>query len=449
MLSIPFYIFYSFLAYVGPFFIFSKRFKIFSFLSLIICSQFNVTSFFKFGVTFSFFEINLCLFLILVLLTQDSLFRKIFIFKIDMIVLIFLIISILSIIISQFRLYFGDLVPFSINNEIPFIRSLMSLNKIIFYVPLLIIVRAYLIKNFEMSFIKHYFFLGLVLAGILPSIAVIIQFFSLDFFIIKNNISFAENFRVINFIDGDRPLGLTNEASFFSYQLFFSFISLIQLYKFKSISKKYFYSLILLFIISLVLSLSRTGILLFIIYGFYNLLNNKISFKVIFKVIFSIFVFLFILQNLNISGFNILDRLSSSFNFEADLSTLERYGSAHAIFNLLIDKSLVFGVGIFNYGFYIQNYLPNYMNLSDFSDRAYNIPSFNFILQLIAEFGIPLFLLFFISTVRYVLKVKDSFISSWFLFLLIFCFTFQALNFSIPFLIYLYPLSNEKNTLYN
>jgi hypothetical protein len=298
-------------------------------------------------------------------------------------------------------------------------------------------------------FLRKHFFLGLIFSGIFPAVAVIIQFFSLDFYILKNNPSFAENFRILNFFEGERPLGLTNEASFFTYQLFFSFIALIEYYKLKFISKRSFIQILFLFIISVVMSLSRTGLILFIFYGLYNFFLSKVNLKGIIQVGFISIIILFLLQSLTISGFNILDRLSSSFNLESDLSTIERYGSAHAIFNLLIDKSLFLGVGIFNYGFYIQNYLPDYMNLSDFSDRGYNIPSFNFILQLIAEFGIPLFLFFFISTIRFVLKVKDSFVSSWFLFLLLFCFTFQALNFSIPFLIYLYPIYNEKNTLYN
>ena len=224
MLSLPFYIFYILISFCGPFFLFSDRFKLISFLSLILCAQFNVTTFFKLGITISFFEINLILCVIIILMTTPTIFKNIIILKMDKVLIFLILFSFLSILIALFRIEFKNLIPFSYSNENPLLRSLMSLNKVIFYFPFLIIVRTYFSKHFKILELKNYFLIGLILSGILPALSIIIQFLGLDFIIIKNNPSFAEEFRLINFMYGERPFGLTNEASFFSYQLFFSFI---------------------------------------------------------------------------------------------------------------------------------------------------------------------------------------------------------------------------------
>jgi hypothetical protein len=157
----------------------------------------------------------------------------------------------------------------------------------------------------------------------------------------------------------------------------------------------------------------------------------------------------FVLKNITITGFNIYDRLLSSFDVKADLSTIERYGSSEAILILAIDKGLFFGVGIFNYGFYVMKYLPDYMDVITHYDADHGVPSFNFILQLLAEFGLPLFLVFMSLSIYFVRKTKDAFITGWFLFLFVFCLSFQALNFVVPFLIFLYPALNEQDSLHN
>ncbi len=449
MLSIPFYLFYIFLAFCTPFFLISKKYRLLSLLGLIFTAQFNVTSFLKIGMTISFFEISLFLNVLIIIISWPKIIKKIVILKIDYVLILFLFFSLLSVFVAQIRISLGYLIPVSLSGEIPVFRSLMSLNKIIVYFPCLLIIRTYLLKQFNSVVLKENFFIFLFLSGILPALAIIIQFFNLSFFIIKNNPSFAEAFHIVDFYNGERPIGLTNEASFFVYQLFFSFIAMIECFQKKLIAKKYFVLTLLLFVTSVILSLSRTGILIYSLYGFYKFMNNRISFKRLLKMSIVMLACFVVLKNITIAGFNIYDRLLSSFNVEADMSTIERYGSAEAILNLAIDKSLLLGVGAFNYGFYVMKYLPDYMDVISHYDAEHGVPSFNFILQLVAEFGLPLFLIFMTLCIYYVRKTKDTFVTGWFLFLFVFCLSFQALNFSVPFLIFLYPALDDQDSLLN
>ena len=165
--------------------------------------------------------------------------------------------------------------------------------------------------------------------------------------------------------------------------------------------------------------------------------------KGIFVLIFMGSFLTLLLGNLHIGGFNLFDRLLSTTDVEADLSTIERYGLAHALVNLAIDKSMVLGVGIYNYFYYLKFYLPDYMKDLVY-ERGFPLPSFNFIVQLWAEFGLPIFLLFMYMVVKYIRKCKNSFINEWFLSLFLFALSFQILNFSIPFVILLYPQLKKK-----
>ena len=88
-------------------------------------------------------------------------------------------------------------------------------------------------------------------------------------------------------------------------------------------------------------------------------------------------------------------------------------------------------------------YLPDYMKDLVY-ERGFPLPSFNFIVQLWAEFGLPIFLLFMYMVVKYIRKCKNSFINEWFLSLFLFALSFQILNFSIPFVILLYPQLKKK-----
>lgn len=448
MLSIPFYLFYIFLAFCTPFFLVSKKYRFLSLLGLIFTAQFNVTCFLKIGMTISFFEISLFLNVLIILISSPTIIKKIVILKIDYVMILLLLFSLLSIFVAQIRISLGNLMPVSLAGEIPMFRSLMSLNKIIVFYPCFLIIRTFFLTVFKAEELKRYFLLFLLYSGILPCLSVLIQFMGIGFYVIKNNPSFSEIFHIVDFFV-ERPIGLTNEASFFVYQLFFPFVALIECFKRKFITKKCFVIILLFFVFSVILSLSRTGILIYSLYGIYKFMNKSISFSKVFKMALILITFFFIMKNITITGFNLYDRLLSSFNVEADLSTIERYGSSEAILNLIVDKGLIFGVGIFNYGFYVLNYLPDYMDVITHYDAEHGVPSFNFILQLVAEFGLPIFLIFMTLSIYYVRKSKDSFVIGWFLFLFVFCLSFQALNFSVPFLIFLYPALNDQNSLYN
>jgi hypothetical protein len=203
----------------------------------------------------------------------------------------------------------------------------------------------------------------------------------------------------------------------------------------------------LLFSATVLFSLSRTGMIIYLLYLLYIALIGNLSLKRILSISVVLICSYVVLVNLNISEINIVDRFSSSFDIEADKSTIERYGSAEAIYNLFLDKGLIFGVGIFNYGFYVNNYLPDYMDVITHYGPGHGVPSFNFILQLAAELGLPIFLIFMFASWLQLYRLNNGFVTNWFLFLVIFCLSFQGLNFSVPFLIILFPNYFEKNSL--
>lgn len=270
------------------------------------------------------------------------------------------------------------------------------------------------------------------------------QYLSIGFVVVHNNPSYSENvFKVVSYI-GLRPVGLSNEAAGHCYELFFCLLGLFFSYYQRIISRSTFLLLYSLFFVSVILSISRTGLLFFIAYSAYAYMKHSgVSMKGILVLIFMGSFFTLLLGNLHIGGFNLFDRLLSTTDVEADLSTIERYGLAHALVNLAIDKSMVLGVGIYNYFYYLKFYLPDYMKDLVY-ERGFPLPSFNFIVQLWAEFGLPIFLLFMYMVVKYIRKCKNSFINEWFLSLFLFALSFQILNFSIPFVILLYPQLKKK-----
>ena len=356
--------------------------------------------------------------------------------------------------IAFIRVYIGNLVPNTDIAPVFYLRSIMSLNKFLVYFPCFYVIRAFICKFSTLKESMTFFLKGMSLSGIIPVLAVLIQFFQLGFLLIHNNPSFSETFRVENYT-GTRPVGLTNEASFFVYQLFFSHLALYHSWKKDIFTKKIFYTISFLYIIGVILSLSRTGMLIFALFhvAIYFREINFNSLKGLIKILKFIPIFLapiFIISSLNVSGLNMGDRIISSFNQEADYSTIERYGSAEALLNLFIDKGQFFGIGIYNFQYYILDYLPTYMDVF-YYPKGTAPSSFNFIFQLLVEFGFIVSLFFFFLARKNIFKsYNDRFFKDWFLFLLIFSFTFQTLNFSIPFLVFFFPSNfNEKNYLHN
>jgi hypothetical protein len=321
----------------------------------------------------------------------------------------------------------------------------MSLNRFFLYLPCLFLIRNYLLQYYEVKEIKDIFFKYLALSGIPPSLAVIIQYFNIGFILIHNNPSFAETFHIINYI-GVRPVGLTNEASFFAYMLFFPLLGLYYSFKKGNITKHWYRLILVLFILAVILSVSRTGLLVFLLFFAYKyLFQKRFSIKRISLLIVLIGGFVFLSAKITIENFNLYDRFISTFDVESDLSTIERYGSMVGMVNLGVSKSEVLGVGIYNYQYYIKNYLPDFMNVIHYGKKEAP-PSFNFILELIVELGPLIFLIFFIITIIILIRSKDLFIKDWFTFTFIFALSFQILNFAIPFLILLYPGSKNESS---
>lgn len=436
--SILIYIFYFLLLLLIPFFFHKKKAGAILFV-LIFTAQFNVTCLIKLGITFSFFEVALLITSILIFIEQ--VYKKCWscrISNVDIVFFLFLIFSFISVCIAFCRLLFGDLQLTSEYSTIPGVRSIMSLNKPLFYL-LIIPVRNYISSQLSYDIYKEKFLKYLTYSGIIPSIAVVLQYLSIGFVVVHNNPSYSENvFKVVSYI-GLRPVGLSNEAAGHCYELFFCLLGLFFSYYQRIISRSTFLLLYSLFFVSVILSISRTGLLFFIAYSAYAYMKHSgVSMKGILVLIFMGSFFTLLLGNLHIGGFNLFDRLLSTTDVEADLSTIERYGLAHALVNLAIDKSMVLGVGIYNYFYYLKFYLPDYMKDLVY-ERGFPLPSFNFIVQLWAEFGLPIFLLFMYMVVKYIRKCKNSFINEWFLSLFLFALSFQILNFSIPFVILLYP----------
>jgi len=445
--SIIFYLFYFILCLVVPFASIYKVNKKVILIVILFVAQFNATAFFRVGITIGFFEIAILITFICLLIKYRIRANEIFISGSDKVFISFLFFSILSIIISSFRIFFKDLIPSNEYDTSPAIRSIMSLNKVIIFVPVLLFIRNYIYRDGQQEQNKNTFFYILALSGIIPSIAVILQSLNIGFQLIHNNPSFGEISHIETY-NNIRPVGLSNEASFFAYSLFFSYMGVIEVLIRDNKKRRAMIGIILFYWIALVLTISRTGMLIFIVYSVYKFFSIQ-SFKPATVIKFAVIVIITgtILSNITIHSFNLADRFLSSFNVEADASTIERFGVTDALSKLLIDKSKILGIGIYDYGYYIKPYLPYYMN-SIYYKPGESPPSFNFILQLIAELG-PLLFIGMIASIIFVLKKADRFVKEWFMFLVLFALSFQILNFSIPFLILLYPTKKRENIIYN
>jgi len=334
---------------------------------LLFTAHFNATVFLKAGITISFFELTLMISVCVILSnakknkTLKGLLNAMCFYNQDKIWLNFLGFSFLSILISIYRVYlFRDIVPDPAFSPPFFIRGIMSLNKFFFYFPLFFVIRGYFKQHYDAVITHKTFIKALAFSGILPAVAIFVQFLGIGFSMIHNNPSFAETFRVETY-QGARPAGLTNEASFFVYQLFFSTLGLYYAKLHGFIQLKKYYSILLLYILAVILSLSRTGLL---IYGIFFLLvwfrkNSIFSLKGLKNITIAIPIIglvLFALSRISIANFNLGSRFLSTFDQGADASTLERYGSADALYHLLIDKTIFLGVGIYNYQYYIKSY---------------------------------------------------------------------------------------------
>ena len=231
-----------------------------SMLPLLFFPHFNTTCFLKLGLTFSFFEIYLFAFSFLILLTGFSLTNAFRLNVSGKIFGLFLIISILSIFIAQFRIGLGNLKPSTFYGESPGIRSLMSLNRLFVYPVLLPYIRTFYVKKgVDISF---YFKKYLAYSGIIPSIAVILQACGIECLLLFNNPSFSES---VGWASPGRPFGLSYEASFYAFMCLFSFVGVYYAVRDNIISSSRGYILYTLYAMGVLLCISRTGMLVFIL----------------------------------------------------------------------------------------------------------------------------------------------------------------------------------------
>lgn len=433
-MSILFYLIYSILFFlVFTPFILKGRYMHLSMLPLLFFPHFNVTCFLKMGLTISFFEIYLLVFFAFTLLARNS-----YMIRIDTAAKIFglfLSLSLLSILVAQIRIGVGNLQPSLDYLENPAVRSFMSLNKMFVFIPILLAIKRFYIER-KVN-IPYYFKKYLAYSGVFPSIAVVLQYFNSSFMLLFNNPSFSETrgWDVVS-----RPCGLSNEASFYAILCFFSFMGVYYAIEEKIISQKVGTGLYILYFVALVLSISRTGLLVFLSF-FLLKYYRRLTFCKIMVCVCTVIL----ASQITIMNFNIIDRFISSFDITADASTAERYGSAEAIWRLALDKGLLWGVGIYNYYYYLMPYLPDYMTEVVTYSKNTPIPSFNLIFQLLAEWGGIQFLFFGVyALVNLRKKVCGAFVRDWFLYMFIFALTVQVLNFSLPFLILLYR-KNENS----
>ena len=149
--SVIIYFFYIVLILLNPIFFHRKRYDL-VLMALIFSVQLNVTCIIKAGITFSFFEISLLETFTIIYLESRFCHKTISwrINKIDYIFVVFLFFSFISMCVAFLRLLYGDL-PFSSEYPVPpMIRSLMSLNKPLFYL-LLIPVGNYILNKIDTS----------------------------------------------------------------------------------------------------------------------------------------------------------------------------------------------------------------------------------------------------------------------------------------------------------
>lgn len=445
MLSIVFYLIYFVLCLSSIYF--TNQHRIYILIPLIFTAQFNVTSFLKIGVTISFFELNLIIVVLSILITQTvkglGINNMIRFKKQDRVWGIFLLICLLYIPISMLRVNLGNLHPDPDFKPVYYVRGLMSLNKFFFYFPCFYIIRSYLMQFYSELDLKLEFIKAMAWSGLLPVLAVFVQYFALGSVLLHNNPSFAEIYR-LQLYAGARPVGLTNEASFFVFQLFFSSMALYYGWKNGLFSRNVFYVISALYLVGVVLSISRTGLVFFAFFYLIVWLREIRIFTISgflksLKFLPIIALVVGLVLSLNIGGFNLGDRVFSAFKSEADASTIERYGSANALLHLFLDKCLFLGVGIYNHQYYIKSYLPPEMSMF-YYPKGTSPASFNFVFQLMVEFGLIVFLIFcFIERKLIFQNNTDRFYKDWFLFLLLYSFLFQTLNFAVPFLIFFYP----------
>jgi hypothetical protein len=249
----------------------------------------------------------------------------------------------------------------------------------------------------------NYILQGLSISSVVPIFFVFYQTFitSSPMFLLHNNKTFRKESEVIDYL-GQRAVGLSDESSFFAYLITFAFVAAIWLMHHSNSYRKktLYFLLIILQVLSVIFSLSRTGLVLMLAsLFFYSLIESP---KFLFRAIVFLIPVVITFNTLSIwlgLEYSLFERFLSIVNSSEDLSNIQRYGTAIALFDMIFSPNVVLGYGFFNYMYYIEPHFPDIMQVI-ISPEVEFYPSFNLIVQLFVELGLVLSVLFLI----YVLK---------------------------------------------
>lgn len=231
------------------------------------------------------------------------------------------------------------------------------------------------------------FYIALSTAGVVLSLIVMAQFFSYWPPHYHNNPSFGESGRWTLFSEGWRPTGLSNEASFAG--IFLALILSLQIYIKNKISLREDILLSVspyLTLLGCYFTTSRISLILGLLV---IVLNLRAKIKLVVIPLSALVIIMF--------GESVVpDRYLNILAFNGDPSTLERYGSAIAYINAIFSGDYFFGTGYLNGSNIAMKFLdPAVIFVLD--DRE--LPAFSLPLQVLLEFGVPIFL--FVLTLLY------------------------------------------------
>jgi hypothetical protein len=365
-----------------------KKYQTIGVFCLIMLAPFQITTLFDIGFGFSFFETSL-------LISSMTIFiRKLLVGKLEFVLNkwakifgIMLCAIFITVIIAYFRRLFGDLEPLSgyKDNTILF-RSFMGCGRLIFYTLSLLIIK----KHISVS--GNLIWRSVLISSFLPIIALLYQEFlhAVPLSLYANNSTFSMD-GVWLIFNGIPPKAFTQELTFFCFYTIFSIVAGFELYDNRRISASLFLGFLFLQIFGVLLAASRMGVLSMVIILFLYMRKQlsliKSGIVIIGLGLLSVFI-----SNIQqyVSGLaqyaSNYERVTSLLqiitqqNYSFDGSAFDRITSMIAAFNVFIQKGLLLGVGYFNLQFYSQ--------------RLESSTNHSFIIQLLAEFGLPLFIIF-------------------------------------------------------
>lgn len=250
--------------------------------------------------------------------------------------------------------------------------------------------------------------ISFLIAGCLLSIIVIFQYLGISPPAYLNNPAFGESGRWVDFSEGWRPTGLTNEASFVG--IFLTLILTFCILITKNISGSRVNLILIIINMGTLLSTSRLGLVTSLLVTFIILRPTQ-RIMLFFPVVILLYLFID------------TSRLFNLLSFDGDASTLERYSSSYYYFLAFIDNIFSFSPGYLNGNVLVGRYLDrDLLTLLD----GRSLPSFSLPLQLFLEFGVCEIGVIFLFLMKF---IKKWFFSFFFLILLLLSMTTGIQNF--------------------